>query len=71
MIQVDIRGEEGNAFWLIGYARKLAGQLQEVNDSYDPTKITEEMMSGDYHHLLDTFENYFGEYVELIGREEA
>lgn len=75
MIQVDIRGEQGNAFWLLGYARKLAKQLSDVSpstsDSYDPKKITEEMMSGNYHHLLDTFETYFGEWVELIGREEA
>ena len=71
MIQVDIRGEQGNAFWLLGYARNLAKQLQDGNDSYDPTKITEEMKSGDYHHLLATFEPYFGEYVELIGKEEV
>lgn len=68
MIEVDISGEQGNAFWLLGYARKLAKQLQEANDMYDPKKITEEMMSGDYNHLLNTFDRYFGEYVELKNR---
>ena len=78
MIQVDIRGEQGNAFWLLGYARKLARKLNETLPvtserpivSFDAKKITDEMMQGDYHHLLDTFETYFGEWVELIGREE-
>jgi len=64
MAEIDIRGPQGNAFALMGTAKSLAKQL-----GYDADEIVNEMMQGDYEHLLDTFEKHFP-VVELIGRDE-
>ena len=63
MTQIDITGQDGNAFALLGYAKRFANQL-----GLDADAIINEMMQGDYDELLDTFEGHFGEFVELIGR---
>tara|TARA_B100000902_G_scaffold400033_1_gene474816 strand:- start:4373 stop:4579 length:207 start_codon:yes stop_codon:yes gene_type:complete len=68
MIEVDISGEKGNAFWLIAYAKDLVKQLNGIDKEYNSDEITNEMMSGDYNHLLNTFDRYFGDYVELTNR---
>lgn len=57
---IDLTGPEGNAFFLLGTAKKLARQL-DLNVS----EILEEMRSGDYEHLITTFDKYFGDYVIL------
>jgi hypothetical protein len=59
-IIIDLTGPDGNAFALMGYARKLAKQLD-----LDSTKIIQEMMSGDYENLLEVFDNAFGDFVIL------
>ena len=53
-LEVDLNGPEGNAFALVGLAKRLAKQLE-----YDADSIAEEMMSGDYDHLLSVFVEYF------------
>ncbi len=63
MTEIDITGQDGNAFALLGYAKRFAKQL-----GLDADAIINEMMQGDYEELLDTFEGHFGEFVELIGR---
>ena len=65
MRQIDIRGQDCNAFALLGCARSFAKQL-----GWDAKAITDEMKKGDYEHLLDTFEERFGSFVELVGRDE-
>ena len=67
MASIDIRGPQGNAFALMGTAKSLARQLGYDREETD--KILDEMMSGSYEDLLDTFERYFP-VVELIGREK-
>ena len=57
---IDLTGPEGNAFVLLGYAKKLASQL---GLNYDI--IRTEMTSGDYENLIQVFDKYFGEYVIL------
>jgi hypothetical protein len=57
---IDLRGPEGNAFALLGYAKSLAKQLEK-----NSKKILEEMMSGDYENLVNVFEREFGDYVTL------
>ena len=57
---IDLTGPDGNVFVLMGHAKKLAHQL-----GIDDGPIIEEMMNGDYEHLVRTFENNFGEYVIL------
>mgnify|MGYP003334773078 FL=1 len=57
---IDLTGPDGNAFCLLGNARKLARDL-----GLDGRAITEEMIKGDYEHLVSTFDKYFGDYVIL------
>jgi len=59
-VEIDLTGPDGNAFVLIGYAKRLARQLD-----LDGKKIADEMMSGDYENLIDVFEKNFGEFVTL------
>jgi hypothetical protein len=57
---IDLTGPEGNAFCLMGYAKKFARQLD-----LDANQIIEEMKSGDYENLVTIFDKYFGDYVIL------
>ena len=57
---IDLTGPEGNAYYLLGAARKLAKQL-----GLDSTKIMAEMTSGDYENLIEVFDRYFGDFVVL------
>jgi hypothetical protein len=59
-IVIDLTGPDGNAFVLLGKATNLAKQLK-----FDDKKIIDEMTSGDYEHLLKTFDRYFGDFVIL------
>ena len=59
-IEIDLTGPDGNAFVLIGKAGNLAKQL-----GLDKAKIQAEMMNGDYEHLVNTFDKYFGHFVTL------
>ena len=59
-IIIDLTGPDGNAFVLMGTAVNLAKQLGK-----DGTAIREEMMAGDYEHLLSVFDREFGDYVIL------
>jgi hypothetical protein len=59
-IVIDLTGPDGNAFALMGMAKSLARQLGK-----DGNAITEEMMAGDYEHLLCVFDREFGDYVIL------
>lgn len=57
-LEIDLTGPDGNAFMLIGIAKKLARQLD-----LDPDLIADEMMMGDYEDLLATMEHYFGDFI--------
>jgi hypothetical protein len=59
-IEIDLTGPEGNAFFLLGTAQRLAKQLDMDNQT-----IQSEMMSGDYENLLEVFDKYFGDFVTL------
>lgn len=59
-IEIDLTGPQGNAFFLLGTATKLARQLG-LND----VEIMEEMKSGDYENLLQVFDKHFGSIVTL------
>ena len=59
-IVIDLTGSDGNAFALLAYATDLAKHLD-----LDGPKIKNEMTEGDYEHLLETFDKYFGEIVIL------
>ena len=57
-IIVDLTGPDGNAYALMGLANRLAKQLGFKSP-------TEEMMRGDYEHLLEVFDKNFGDFVIL------
>lgn len=57
---IDLTGPEGNAFVLLGHARKLSQIL-----NMDSEKIQFEMTRGDYENLVEVFDKYFGDYVIL------
>ena len=59
-IIIDLTGPDGNAFTLMGMAVNFARQLDK-----DGKAIREEMMAGDYEHLLSVFDREFGDYVIL------
>ncbi len=59
-IEIDLTGPNGNAFYLIGTARKLAKQL-----GLDSEAIQTEMMSGNYENLVKVFDKHFGHFVTL------
>jgi len=59
-IEIDLTGPQGNAFVLMGTATNLAKQL-----GLDGKAIVEEMMSGDYEHLVQVFDREFGHFVIL------
>lgn len=57
---IDLTGPDGNAFVLLGYAKRFCSQL-----NLDYTAIQNEMMSGDYENLLEVFDREFGDFVIL------
>ena len=57
---IDLTGPDGNTFALLGQAKRYARQLD-----MDFNLIQKEMTSGDYEHLLNTFDKYFGGFVTL------
>jgi hypothetical protein len=60
MIEINLTGPQGNAFFLLGTARNLAKQL-----GLNSSEILDEMRSGDYENLLEVFDSYFGDFVTL------
>jgi hypothetical protein len=55
---VDLTGPDGNAFALLGMAKKWARIL-----SLDFNSIEDDALSSDYEHLLSVLDNHFGDYV--------
>ena len=60
LLEIDLTGPHGNAFYLIFVAKNLAKQLEK-----DSAAIIGEMMSGDYEHLVEVFDREFGHFVIL------
>lgn len=59
-LEINLNGPDGNAFVLMGYVRMIAKQL-----GVDHKPIIDEMMEGDYEHLLQVMEKHFGDYIIL------
>ena len=60
-IVIDLTGPQGNAFYLLGYAQKLAKQL----DFEDVDGLLADMQAGDYNHLVKVFDEHFGDFIIL------
>lgn len=59
-IIIDLTGPDGNAFALLALARRLS-----IKTGLDFDAVKEEMISGDYENLIQTFDKYFGNFVIL------
>ena len=57
-IDIDLTGPDGNAFVLMSYAIHFTKDLK-----IDHKPIIDDMMNGDYNHLLDVMEKHFGDYI--------
>ena len=64
-IVIDLDGEKGNAFALLGLAKSLCDQLD-----IDWETFKEEATSSNYKKLILTFDRYFGSVVELQTTQE-
>ena len=60
MIYIDLNGSDGNAFALMGTAKRVGKQLEFEKTKIDG--ILSEMQSGDYENLKKVFIKNFGEY---------
>ena len=57
---IDLTGPQGNVYFLMGTAMKLCKELD-----LDKESVLNEMQSGDYEHLIQTFDKYFGMIIDL------
>ena len=60
VIEIDLTGPQGNAFYLLGLASQLSKQL-----GLDKDEILEEMQASNYENLIKVFDKHFGNIVIL------
>ena len=67
MIDIDLTGPDGNVFYLMGVAKKLTRTLNDrrENEYLVWSDIQADMMSSDYDHAVEVFEEHFGHIVIL------
>ena len=63
MLEIDLSGPQGNAFFLLGTASKLGRQLGL--DKEEIEIILRQMRFSDYENLINLFDRNFGDYVIL------
>ena len=59
-IVIDLTGPDGNAFVLMAYATRFSRDLNQDSDA-----LLKNMRSEDYEHLLEVFDDAFGDFVIL------
>ncbi|KXK05254.1 MAG: hypothetical protein UZ17_ACD001000678 [Acidobacteria bacterium OLB17] len=64
MMEIDLRGPDGNAQALIVYARKIGRNIGLNKDEVED--VIREMTKGSYADLISVFEQNFGEYVIMF-----
>ena len=62
-VQIDLRGQEGNAFALIAIAESIGKQLKVPQEEREA--IRNEMMSSGYEHLVAILEKNYGDYIDI------
>lgn len=60
---IDLSGPKGNAFYLLGLAKKMGKQFGWETSDID--SMLDNLKSKDYKHLVLSFDEYFGEVVDL------
>ena len=63
IIEVDLTGPQGNAFYLMGLASQLSKKM-----GLDKDEIIAEMMSSNYENLIKVFDRHFGNLVILLNK---
>ena len=63
---INLDGPDGNAFNLIGV---LTGSFKK--SGLDPKPVVDEMMSGDYHHLLKVFNWHCGQTFTMVTSDQS
>jgi len=58
--KIDLTGPDGNAYVLLSMAKEYAEQLD-----LDWELVNKEMTRGDYKNLIEVFDSYFGDFVDL------
>lgn len=66
--KIDLDGPAGNAFSLLATARGLAERSGFTKEEIET--MHDQMMDGNYFHLLAIFEEYWGEQVTLTTSHE-
>jgi hypothetical protein len=59
-IEIDLTGPEGNAFAILGLAKRLC---REFGIPFKP--LANKMTSGDYENLIKVFDDKFGSVVTM------
>ena len=59
-IEIDLTGPDGNAFAILGLAKRLC---KEFDIPFKP--LMEKMISGDYENLIKVFDDKFGSFVTM------
>jgi len=62
-LEIDLTGPQGNAFYLLGLAKKWGREL-DMSEKYI-NKMLEKMKSGDYENLVKVFDDEFGSIVTI------
>ena len=62
---IDLTGQDGNAFCLLGLANDLCKKLNSAGSDYNFDIIYEDMTRTDYENLVRVFDDYFGHLVIL------
>jgi len=60
-VVIDLTGEQGNAFYLLGKALALSREI-----GLNEREVMDEMKSGDYENLIKVFDKHFGMFYTLV-----
>ena len=62
-IEIDLTGPQGNAYYILAMASNLCTQFG-MTKQYEED-LLDEMTSGDYENLIQTFDKSFGSVVTM------
>ncbi len=62
-IEIDLTGEQGDAFYILGMAGTLGKQLSMTDEEIEA--VRDQMKAGDYENLVSVFDDYFGDSVTI------
>lgn len=62
-IKIDLTGPQGNAYYILAMAKRLCKEFG-MTKTYEKD-LLDEMTSGDYENLIQTFDKSFGSVVTM------